>query len=42
MADKKTGAKKAAKELPAKISAAAAKQVKGGMMRSNPLRKQDP
>lgn len=42
MADKKKGAKKAAKDLPTKISAASAKQVKGGMMRSNPLLKKEP
>lgn len=41
MADRKNGAKKAAKDLPTKVSAAAAKQVKGGMMRSNPLAKKD-
>ncbi len=42
MADKKRGAKKAAKDLPTQISAASSKQVKGGMMRSNPLLKKEP
>jgi hypothetical protein len=40
MADSKKGSKKAsAKDLPAKLGAAAAKQVKGGRMRLDPLAK---
>ena len=40
MAEKQTGSKKVApKDLPPKVAAAAAKAVKGGMMRSNPLKK---
>lgn len=42
MADKKKDAKKSAKDLPSKLSASSAKQVKGGMMRLNPLGKKDP
>ncbi len=42
MADKKKGAKKSAKDLPTKLSASAAKQVKGGMMKANPLSKKGP
>ena len=40
MAEKKSGAKKAsAKDLPAKVAAEAAKAIKGGRMRLDPLKK---
>lgn len=40
MADSKKGSKKSsAKDLPTKLGAAAAKQVKGGRMRLDPLAK---
>jgi hypothetical protein len=42
MADKKKDAKKSAKDLPSKLSASAAKQVKGGRMRLDPLAKKEP
>lgn len=41
MADKKKDAK-TAKDLPSKISASAAKQVKGGRMKLDPLAKKGP
>lgn len=37
MADKKKGSPKATKSLPKKVSAATAKNVKGGMRKLDPL-----